>query len=104
VSASHAANSKSSVLSSAHCERAASHAHSRCRLGGVRRFGIRWRGYQRLEDPGAKGVLGWAKAILDVLMAGLDPENKITEGDVDRMEALSAELRKFGEDVEAGRA
>jgi hypothetical protein len=25
-----------------------------------------------------------------------------TEGDVDRMEVLSAELRKFGEDVEAG--
>ena len=25
-----------------------------------------------------------------------------TEGDVDRMEALNAELKKFGEDVEAG--
>ncbi len=45
-----------------------------------------------------------AQAILDILLAGLDPENKVTEGDVDRMEALSAELRHFGEDVEAGRA
>jgi hypothetical protein len=27
-----------------------------------------------------------------------------TEGDIDRMEALSAECRKFSEDVEAGRA
>jgi hypothetical protein len=45
-----------------------------------------------------------AQSILDILLAGLDPENKVTEGDVDRMEALSAELRNFGEDVEAGRA
>jgi hypothetical protein len=37
-------------------------------------------------------------------MASLDPENKVTEGDVDRMEALSDELRRFGEDVEAGQA
>jgi hypothetical protein len=34
-------------------------------------------------------------------MAGLEPENEVTEGDVDRMEALSAELGRFGEDVEA---
>jgi hypothetical protein len=47
---------------------------------------------------------GGAQAILDILLAGLDPENKVTEGDVDRMEALSDELRRFGEDVEAGRA
>jgi hypothetical protein len=33
-----------------------------------------------------------------------NPENKVTEGDIDRMEALSAEFRKFSEDVEAGRA
>jgi hypothetical protein len=32
----------------------------------------------------------------------LEPENATTEDDVDRMEVLSAELRKFGEDVEAG--
>jgi hypothetical protein len=44
-----------------------------------------------------------AQSILDILLAGLDPENKVTEGDVDRMEALSDELRHFGEDVEAGR-
>jgi hypothetical protein len=37
-------------------------------------------------------------------MAGLDPANEVTEGGVGRMEALSAELRKFGEDVEAGQA
>jgi hypothetical protein len=45
-----------------------------------------------------------AQSILDILMASLDPENKVTDGDVDRMEALSDELRRFGEDVEAGRA
>jgi hypothetical protein len=45
-----------------------------------------------------------AQSILDILLAGLDPENKVDDGDVDRMEALSAELRNFGEDVEAGRA
>jgi hypothetical protein len=45
-----------------------------------------------------------AQSILDILMAGLEPENEVTEGDVDRMEALSAELRHFGEDVDAGRA
>jgi hypothetical protein len=32
----------------------------------------------------------------------LEPENATTEDDVDRMEVLSGELRKFGEDVEAG--
>jgi hypothetical protein len=45
-----------------------------------------------------------AQSILDILLAGLDPENKVTDGDVGRMEALSAELRKFGEDVETGQA
>lgn len=45
-----------------------------------------------------------AQAILDILLGGLDPEKKVTEGDVDRMAALSAELRAFGENVEAGRA
>ena len=45
-----------------------------------------------------------ARSILDILLAGPDPENKVTEGDADRMEALSGELRRFGEDVEAGRA
>ena len=43
---------------------------------------------------------GGAQAILDFMMAG--PE--ATESDFDRVEALSAELRRFGEDVEAGRA
>jgi hypothetical protein len=45
-----------------------------------------------------------AQSILDILAAGLGPENKLAGGDVDRMEALSAELRRFGEDVEEGRA
>ena len=45
-----------------------------------------------------------AQSVLDILLVGLDPENKVAEGDVDRMEALSDELRRFGEDVEAGRA
>jgi hypothetical protein len=43
---------------------------------------------------------GGAQAILDILMAG--PE--ATESDIDRVEALSAELRRFAEDVEAGQA
>ena len=42
-----------------------------------------------------------AQSLLDILTTGLDQEN---QGDADRMEALSAELRKFGEDVEAGQA
>jgi hypothetical protein len=42
---------------------------------------------------------GGAQAILDILMAG--PED--TESDFYCVEALSAELRRFGEDVEAGR-
>jgi len=44
---------------------------------------------------------GGAQSLLDILTTGLDQEN---EGGADRMEALSAELRKFGEDVEAGQA
>jgi hypothetical protein len=51
-----------------------------------------------------RGFYAGAQSILDILLAGLDPEKKVTDGDVDRMEALSAELRKFGEDVEAGQA
>jgi hypothetical protein len=45
-----------------------------------------------------------AQSIVDILLAELDPENKVTEDDVDRMEALSTELQRFAEDVEAGRA
>ena len=30
-------------------------ARAGCRLGGIRRDGVRRRGYQRLEDPSAKG-------------------------------------------------
>jgi hypothetical protein len=42
------------------------------------------------------------RSILDILTAGWVPENATTEGDVDRMEVPSSELRNFGEDVEAG--
>ena len=45
-----------------------------------------------------------AKSILDIMVAGLDPEHAVTEGEVDRVEALIDDLRRFGEDVEAGRA
>jgi hypothetical protein len=45
-----------------------------------------------------------AQAILDILIAGLDQEREVTEADVDRVAALSAELRMFREDIEAGRA
>ena len=45
-----------------------------------------------------------AQAILDILIAGLDQEREVTEAEVDRVAALSAELRMFREDIEAGRA
>jgi hypothetical protein len=37
-------------------------------------------------------------------MAGLEPGRAVTDGEVDRVETLSDELRRFGEDVEAARA
>jgi hypothetical protein len=45
-----------------------------------------------------------AQASLDILMAGLEPESKVTDSDIQRVTALRAELRKFGEDVKAGRS
>jgi hypothetical protein len=42
----------------------------------------------------------WAECYCQT--GALEPENATTEDDVDRMEVLSGELRKFGEDVEAG--
>jgi hypothetical protein len=45
-----------------------------------------------------------AQASLNILMAGLEPESKVTDSDIQRVAALRAELRKFGEDVEAGRS
>ena len=45
-----------------------------------------------------------ARAILDILLTGLDQEREGSESDVDRVTALSAELRMFHEDIEAGRA
>jgi hypothetical protein len=44
------------------------------------------------------------KRPLKALARTVTPANKVTEGGVGRVEALSAELRKFGEDVEAGQA
>jgi hypothetical protein len=41
-----------------------------------------------------------AQSILDILMAG----PQATESEVDHVETLSDELRRFGEDVEVGRA
>jgi hypothetical protein len=37
-------------------------------------------------------------------MAGLEPGRAVIDGEVDRVETLSDELRRFGEDVEAARA
>jgi hypothetical protein len=45
-----------------------------------------------------------AQAVLDILLAGLEPTVEVTEREVDRAEALSDELRRFGEEVDAGRA
>jgi hypothetical protein len=39
--------------------------------------------------------------VLDILLAGLEPTVEVTEREVDRVEALSDELRRFAE-VEAG--
>jgi hypothetical protein len=45
-----------------------------------------------------------AQSTLDTLMAGLEPGRAVIDGEVDRVETLSDELRRFGEDVEAARA
>jgi hypothetical protein len=45
-----------------------------------------------------------AQSVLDVLLAGLEPKVEVTEREVDRVEALSDELRRFADEVEAGRA
>ena len=45
-----------------------------------------------------------AQSVLDILMAGLEPESKVTDSDIQRVAALRSELKKFGKDVEAGRA
>jgi hypothetical protein len=45
-----------------------------------------------------------AQSVLDILLAGLEPTVEVTEREVDRVEALSDELRRFTEEVEAGRA
>jgi hypothetical protein len=36
------------------------------------------------------------QAVLDILVAGLEPESAVTEGEIDRVEALSNEGRRFG--------
>jgi hypothetical protein len=41
-----------------------------------------------------------AQSALDILLAGLDPTVEVTEREVDLVEALSDELRRFGEEVE----
>jgi hypothetical protein len=45
-----------------------------------------------------------AQSVLDILLAGLEPTIEATEREVDRIEALSEELRRFAEEAEAGRA
>ena len=45
-----------------------------------------------------------AQSVLDILLAGLEPKVEVTEREVDRVEALSDELRRFADEVEAGRA
>ena len=75
-------------------------AHAGRRLGDVRRAGVRRRGDQRRKGRGAPG----AQSVLDILLAGLEPTVEVTEREVDRVEALSDELRRFTEEVEAGRA
>jgi hypothetical protein len=43
-----------------------------------------------------------AQSTLDILVAGLEPGRAVTEGEVDRVETLSDELRRFGEDGGGG--
>jgi hypothetical protein len=45
-----------------------------------------------------------AQSVLDILLAALELTVEVTEREVDRVEALSDELRRFAEEVEAGRA
>ena len=45
-----------------------------------------------------------AQAILDIMLTELDQAREGSESDVDRVMALSAELRMFREDIEAGPA
>jgi hypothetical protein len=47
---------------------------------------------------------GGASALFFVFMNLLEPGVEPTEGDLDRVTALQAELLKFNEDVKAGRA
>jgi hypothetical protein len=42
-----------------------------------------------------------AQSILDILLAGHDPAIEVTEPEIDRVQALSDELRRFGVEVEA---
>ena len=71
----------------------------------VRHDGDSRRGDQRRKGRSAQDFSNaGAQSTMDILMAGLEPGRAVTDGEVDRVETLSDELRRFGEDVEAARA
>jgi hypothetical protein len=56
-----------------------------------------WRRRGSCTRPAVAG----AQSVLDILLAGLEPTVEVTEREVDRVEALSDELSRFAEEVEA---
>jgi hypothetical protein len=49
-----------------------------------------WPGFYRVRNGQED------QAVLDIVVAELEPESAVTEGKIDRVEALSDELRRFG--------
>ena len=45
-----------------------------------------------------------ARSFFDILMQGLGPGDEPTDGDMNRLKALHAELQRFGQDVQQRRA
>src|ERR1700722_20859061 len=83
---------------------AAARADTDRRLGGIRR-GVCDAAVANAEKVAVRRVFyAGAQSVLDILLAGLEPTVEVTEREVDRVEALSDELRRFAEEVEAGRA
>jgi hypothetical protein len=74
------------------------------RLSGIRR-GVFGAAVANAEKVAVRRVFyAGAQSVLDILLAGLEPTVEVTEREVDRVEALSDELRRFAEEMEAGRA
>ena len=51
-----------------------------------------------------RAFYGGAAALLDAMMLGFTDDTEPTEADMQYMDSIAKELKKFGEDVAAGRA